>query len=144
MPAMLSNLYSKAEELKGKKLIFVIAAFFLLFLLIGLIIGVISNSKLNKNELNSNPTSVDTASGQKVYYEGKVAYVNPQLYPGENISYSLIDSSGKEIFLLKSKDARLSVVEGLFVKISGKMSKLKDGKTSVLIVDEVIIKNATN
>ena len=82
--------------------------------------------------------------GEKIEAEGRVTYVNPEMYPMDDVSYSLTDNSGKDIYLLKSKDQKLQISEGLSVKVIGVLGKLKDNKTEVLLVEEVIIKSATD
>ena len=145
MPDLLKELFNKIESLKGKKLVILLVVLFVLFTIIGLFIGYFTSGGLNENE-NSNPNTVENSvvRPEKIYLEGKIVYVNPELYPLDEISYKLTDSSGMDMVLLKSKDQKLSIVEGLTVRVSGKMEKLKDGKTDVMIVEEVIIKNATN
>jgi len=71
-------------------------------------------------------------------------YINPSFYPNDNLSYVLVDRSGKQVILLRAKDQKLSIAEGLYVKVKGVVMKTKDGKNDVLNVSEVIINNATN
>jgi len=142
MAVLLKDLYFKVENLKGKKLIYTIAVIFLVFILVGVLIGYFMTPRLSEDEVVGN--DIESPSSPKTYYEGKIEYINPEFYPLDDISYSLVDSDGKQIYLLKSVDQKLSIAEGLFVKVSGKMSKLKDKKTDVLIVDEVVIKNAAD
>jgi hypothetical protein len=143
---LLKSLYLKVEELKGKKLIMVLIIVFVSFILIGILVGYFMTKGLKEDEkitTNSNPTIVSPKNA-KLYFEGKVVYVNPQLHPQDNISYVLTDSSGKEIFLLKANDQKLALAENLNVKVAGRMGKLNDGQTDVLIVEEVIIRNASD
>ena len=142
MAVLLKDLYFKVENLKGKKLIYTIAVIFLIFILVGVLVGYFMTPRLSEDEMVGN--DIESPSSPKTYYEGKIEYINPEFYPLDNVSYALVDSDGKQIYLLKSVDQKLSIAEGLFVKVSGKMSKLKDKKTDVLIVDEVVIKNATD
>lgn len=146
MSNLLKDLYNKAEDIKGKKLVYTILAVFIFFTILGISIGYIISPKLNNDE---NIGSLDNHQGDRkdpdtVEAEGKVTYVNPELYPLDDISYSLSDYSGKELYLLKSDDQKLSIAEGLFVKVVGKMGKLSDEETEVLIVEEVIINNVTD
>jgi len=145
MPDLLKELFNKIEGLKGKKLVILLVVLFVLFTIIGLFIGYFTSGGLNENE-NNNPNTVNNSviQPEKIYLEGKIVYVNPELYPLDGVSYRLVDSSGADVVLLKSKDQKLSIVEGLTVRVSGKMGKLKDGKTDVMIVEEVIIKNAAD
>ena len=144
MSNLLKNTYDKMEAIKGKKLIYLLLNIFVSFTIIGLSIGYLMSSKLNEDE-----TPVDTYSGnlpklEKIEASGKITYVNPEMYPMDDISYSLTDSSGKDIYLLTAKDNKLEISEGLYVKVIGTLSKLKDGKTPVLSVEEVIINNVSN
>ena len=92
---------------------------------------------LKKNE----PTNVVvTEEGTMKYFEGIVTYVDPRNFPDGDISYILSDSNGNEIILLASPDQKLSVVEGLSVRVVGTVRKALDARTDVLDVKEVIIK----
>ena len=142
MAVLLKDLYFKVENLKGKKLIYTIAVIFLVFILVGVLIGYFMTPRLSEDEVVND--DISSPSSPKTYYEGKIEYINPEFYPLDDVSYALVDSDGKQIYLLKSVDQKLSIAEGLFVKVSGKMSKLKDKKTDVLIVDEVVIKNVSD
>lgn len=144
MSDLLKRLYVKTEELKGKKLLIVLAFAFISFTLIGILGGYFINRKLNKDEKSSNQTQVATPVEERKYYEGKVLYVNPELYPLEQVSYSLNDSSGKTLYFLRSNDQKLSLAENLNVRIYGRVSKMQDGKTDVIDVSEVVIKNAAD
>ena len=68
-------------------------------------------------------------------------YVDPQLYPNDRISYSLVDSSNTEIILLKATDQKLAVVEGLTVVVFGEVQKTSDDTKDVLLVEKVVVKN---
>jgi uncharacterized protein YneF (UPF0154 family) len=141
MITLLKNLYIKAEDLKGKKLLLILVLTFVIFLIIGIAVGYFMPSLLNKNEIKLN---LPIAGEQPKYYQGKVTYVNPSFYPGEKISFSLVDSQGKDIILLRSEDQKLSIAENLVVKVTGIIHKTKDGKSEVLDVTELIIKNAAD
>lgn len=142
---LLKRLYAKAEELKGKKLLIVLAFTFVAFTLIGVLVGYFINTNLNKNETPTNTNnSLNVVPVQRTAYEGKVLYVNPEMYPLENVSYSLNDSAGKVLYLLRSTDQKLALAENLNVKVYGRLSKLTDGTTDVIDVTEVVIKNASN
>ncbi len=144
MSNLLKNSYDKMEAIKGKRLAYLLLAVFVVFTIIGLSVGYLMSPKLSEDE-----TSVQTYSGnlpkqEKTEASGKITYVNPEMYPMDEISYSLTDSSGKDIYLLSAKDNKLEISEGLYVKVVGTLSKLKDGKTPVLLVEEVIINNVSN
>ncbi len=144
MSNLLKNSYDKMEAIKGKRLVYLLLAVFVVFTIIGLSVGYLMSPKLNEDE-----TPVQTYSGnlpkqEKTEASGKITYVDPEMYPMDEISYSLTDSSGKDIYLLSAKDNKLEISEGLYVKVVGTLSKLKDGKTPVLLVEEVIINNVSN
>jgi len=71
---------------------------------------------------------------------GTIKYTNPANYPGENISYKLVDKNGKDVILLKSEDEKLEVAENLLVEVQGLRTKTKSGE-NVLIVEKIIISN---
>ncbi len=94
---------------------------------------------LNKNEIAEEiPIMVSPTDAQE--YTGIVRYTNPKLYPNDNISYYL-DVGPENDILLKASDEKLTVVEGLNVSVSGKLSKTVDGKKDVLLVEKVTVKN---
>ena len=141
---LLKRLYAKTEELKGKKLLVVLVFTFTLFIFIGIVGGYFMNQRLNKDEKSNDQTRVMPPVVERKYYDGKVLYVNPELYPLENISYSLNDSSGKTLYYLRTNDQKLALAENLNVRIYGQISKMQDGKTDVIDVSEVVIKNASD
>ena len=122
---LLKDFYIRAEALKGKRLFYTISIIFLVFILTGVLIGYFMTPKLSRDEMLNLTEETTSPSDPKKYYEGRISYVNPQLYPLDDISYALLDSSGKEIFLIKSIDEKLAIAEGLFVKVSGRMGKLR-------------------
>ena len=146
MLKLLKTLIDKVENLKGKKLLYALIVVFVSFTVIGILVGYFINKGLNEDETKkgSGDTTVVTPKEEKTYYEGRVLYVNPLMYPGEKVTYLLTDSSGKTILLLKSNDQKLALAENLYVKVTGKMEKLSDGTTDVLNVVEVVIKNASD
>jgi hypothetical protein len=129
--------------MSGKKILIMFVAIFVVCLPLGMAIGNIIKPKLNEDEILITPKSVQPKVNT-VYYEGKIEYLNPGFYPDDNISFSLVNSDGKQVILLRSKDQKLNIAEGLFVKVVGTVTKTKDGKSDVLNVSEVIIKNASN
>lgn len=105
-----------------------------------LLFNYFTNQKLNNNE----PTYIAESNENMVKsFEGTVTYIDPRNFPGDEISYYLADSDGKEIVLLRSKDQKLSVVEGLRVRVSGVVEDI-EGSTNVLNVEGVTIKNGAN
>lgn len=141
MPKFLTDLYYKAENLHGKRLILFVVPLFLCFVLIGLVLGNFIPQILNKNEVTPVEITPKEDLNTSTQFEGKVVYVDPRTYPLDNISFYLEDSKGNEIVLLKANDEKLTVVEGLNVIVFGKMEKTKDGENDVLMVERVVVKN---
>jgi len=134
-----SRLYNYFEKFQGKRLIALLVAFFIIFLSLGVAIGQIPILFDNRG----GETIIVTEGNQKpvekvVEMSGKVVYSDPSLHPNDNISYKLLDSSGKAVILLSATDDKLKVIEGATVKLQGKLSKTADGKEDVLLVDKVI------
>ncbi len=139
---LLKDIYNRAEALKGPRLIVITGVLSIIFLGFGILIGYINNRILNTDEPSLDSVATMPVTDVSVTYEGKVSYTNPEYYPGEDISYVLTDSEGKDVILLRSDDAKLSIAEGLFVKVEGRESRTKSG-TKYLLVKEVIL-NASN
>ncbi|MBW6441541.1 hypothetical protein K0B04_01355 [Patescibacteria group bacterium] len=146
MSNLLKDIYNKMEGIKGRKLFYTILGVFISFTLIGISIGYLISPRLieNENGLGNDYDAVGNRDSDRIEAEGRVTYVNPELYPMDDISYSLTDSSGKELYLLQSRDQKLRIAEGLFVKVVGKMGKLSDKSTDVFIVEEVIINSVSD
>lgn len=146
MMNLLKELYDKAEAIKGRKLVLLITGVFLSFLLLGAIVGYITSVYLKNNEPISVETNQKEAEPEEIIQtlEGKVVYVNPEFYPGENISFILTDNDDKELILLRAKDQILKVAENLNVSVSGILSTTQDGNKEVLEVEKVTIKNGSN
>ncbi len=143
MLSLLKNIHNKSEQMSGKKILIMFVVIFVVCLPLGMAIGNLIKPKLNEDEIQviQGGTKLNV---KLVSYEGKIEYLNPGFYPDDNVSFSLVDGSGKQIILLRSKDQKLNIAEGLFVKVNGAVTKTKDGKDNVLNVSEVIIKNASN
>lgn len=144
---LLRDYYNKLENIKGTRLISLLVLVFVIFLTLGISIGYLNNLRLKAAELNKLDSSKTETNPRLKEYAGKVVYVNPLTYPDEKISFVLLDDSGKELVLLRSKDQkdqRLASVEGLRATIKGLINKTKDGKKEVLEVLEVTIKNGSN
>lgn len=140
---LLKKIYSDLEALKGRKLLTFLLKIFVVFIIIGFIIGYINVFVLNKNELpdNTAPPVEVVSTGRS--FTGRVVYIDPMRFKDENISYALYDSEDKEIILLSANDKKLEILEGLTAEVRGKIYKAKDGKSEVLRVSEVIM-HATN
>ena len=144
MPNLLKETYDKMEGIKGKRLLYMFIAIFVVFTIIGVSVGYLMSSKLSEDEIPVENYAGNIQAPKKTEATGRITYVNPEMYPLDNISYSLTDSSGKDIYLLSSKDEKLQISEGLNVKVVGVLGKLKDNKTPVLFVEEVIINSAAD
>lgn len=140
---MLGNLNNKTDEYHGFKLAKMLSILFVIFLILGLGIGLVVGRFTTTPILDEEQTTEEN-NNSSLSYEGIVTYVEPMLYPGENISFALSNERGKEIILLKAKDRKLEVAEGHFVTANGEKYKTKDGKNEYLLVDTIDIKNATN
>jgi len=141
---LLKETYIKADSIKGRNLLFLIAAVFVIFIPLGIGFGYFTGPKLNKNEIPPETTGgkIVGVSGidKSVSKTGRIIYVNPAQYPDDNVSYALLETDGKET-LLRANDEKLKVSEGLDVRISGKISKTKDGSREIIDVKEVVISN---
>ena len=140
MPNFASDLYLKSENVKGRKLVLVLVLIVISSLLLGILITNITSKLLKKDEppLNNGSGIQIKESNQ---FEGKVVYVDPIIYPGEDVSYLLEDNEGNEIVLLKADDEKLTVVEGFNVVLFGKLTKSKDKKNDILMVEKIVIKS---
>lgn len=138
---LLKNIYYKLEALKGCRLYIFLAVVFAIFLVIGLAAGVFMGPKKD-SEVGLIPKSIETVPEKS--YEGVITYIDPQNYPLDNISFYLADDKGKEIILLKANDQKLEVAEGHRVKVYGALKKTEDGKKDILMVEKVVIPNASN
>ena len=140
MRDLLKKVYDRAEEYQGRRLAKLLVLIFFGFTLVGIGVGLLIVVPLsNRNNSNGDSSPIDTP--ETVFYEGQIVYVDPNFYPDEGISYSLVNSKGKDIILLKAHDQKLVVAEGHYAKVFGNLAKTKDGKKDVLIVDKVVITN---
>jgi hypothetical protein len=138
----LKNLYIKIEQLKGKDLLVYLLKIFVVFLIVGFILGYVKYLVLNKNE-NKKQALNQTAEIKPTSYEGTVTFVSGNKYSTENIKYALTDKKGSEIILLKTSDKKLDLLEGLNVMVKGSLSKTSTDNKDVLFVTEVVM-NASN
>lgn len=142
MPNLLSDLHEKSEQLKGHRLVMVLAIVIVVSLSVGILIDKATQRLLNNREnTNSSQNTDNQQADQFKEFEGKVVFVDPRTYPIDEISYYLADSEGNTIVLLKAYDEKLPVVEGLFVKVFGEVKKTHDNKEDILYVEKVIIRN---
>lgn len=144
MNNLLKDSYDRAEQIKGKQLLYLLLSLFVVFIILGISIGYLFNESLKpreKAEINMEEQVIVKPNE----YRGRVRAVSEADYPGENISYGLFDDSGLVILLKTSPDdLRLEVSNGLPVSVTGNMSKTRDGTQDVLLVDEVVYINESN
>ncbi len=141
MPNLLTKLYEYAENLKGKNLYIALLVILVVFTVIGLVIGNVIGKNLNENEIEPTGKETQIPITENEQFEGKVVFVDPRLYPQDDISFYLANPEGKEIIMLKANDEKLTVVEGLDVVVLGKVTKSADGKKQILTVEKVVVKN---
>lgn len=140
------DFYNRVEALKGRELAKTLLILFPVFVLFGLFFGYFILLPLNKGEFNLFPSFANPAAQEvsnTVVMEGKVAYINPNNNPGDNISYVLEDAKGKELIFLKANDQKLAVAEGLSVRVTGLKVKTPVSKKDVLVVEEITINSGT-
>jgi hypothetical protein len=140
---LLKDIHNRSEQMSGRKVLTAFILIFVVFLALGIFIGNLINPKLKEDEILKTDGTARQQEKESIY-EGRIEYINPSFYPNDNLSYVLSDGSGKQIILLRAKDQKLSIAEGLYVKVRGVVAKTKDGKGDILNVSEVIIKNAAN
>ncbi len=147
MLSLLKKLHDKAEGVKGKNLFFLIVSVFVAFTLVGILIGYFSNKYLNDAELMDefgNILDFEKSNQKESMFEGKIKYVDPNMYKADEVEHVLVDSSGKQIILLKAKDEKLAVAENLYAKLYGKVTRSGDNKSDILVVERISISNGTN
>lgn len=137
----LAQLNAYVKSLSGVKLFYFIAFCFVIFLVVGLLVGYVYVMTTQPNK----PIQVGdvTIPVEKMFYEGRVDYVDPRLYPGKEVSYVLVNAQGQVLFLLKSTDSTLQVAEGHNVKAYGTVvKKTGSDKYDTLNVTKVVIKSS--
>jgi hypothetical protein len=138
---LLKKTYQDINGLRGRKLYNFLAIIFAAFLVIGTAVGYFIPRALTQNEKTALPDGQELSQPTLVTYKGVVTYLGENKYSDEKVEYSLNDIKGNDIVLLKATDAKLSIAQGMYVTISGRMVKTKDGKVDVLQVSEVTLKN---
>lgn len=144
---LLKDTYKSMESIKGKKLIYTLIGVFIAFTIVGISIGYLMSFTLNRDEKDGVEEYLSNKSSdgsRAIEAEGRITYVNPEMYPLDDISFSLTDPSGKELYLLKSDDQKLRIAEGLTAKVKGELKKSSDGQRDILVVEEVVIKSAAD
>lgn len=138
---LLRNAHDRAEELQGRKLIVALVVIFVTFTFVGFGFNYFTDTILKSPETVDSNSKNGRDAVVITQYKGVITYVNPQNYPLDDISFYLADIKGKQIILLKATDQKLEVSEGLFVTVSGKLTKTSDGKNEILVVDTVSVSN---
>jgi hypothetical protein len=140
MPDSPQQFYDKVEKMSRKKLIVFVVPLFVLFIVVGFVIGNVIQRPLKNNEEAAVTETTEPAPKESTSLKGKVVYVDPNFYPRDDISYYLEDESGSKMILLKADDAKLTVVEGLDVVVFGEMGETENGEEEVLLVEKVVVK----
>lgn len=139
---LLKDMYIRAEDYKGKRLITLLVTIFVVFLSIGFAVNYSIDQFLKSNETEGSSLNQTNVVKKQKEYSGIVSFVDERKYPEDKISYLLKDKKGKQIILLKAKDQKLEVVEGLYVTVTGNLTKTKDQKQEVLLVNEVSVRTS--
>lgn len=125
------------DQNKQRYFVYLILLIFVVFLGIGFAGGALFSSPPTPEQ-----NSTEDNEQEETFYEGRIAYVDPQLYPGEDVSYVLLDKSGDLILLLKSRDQKLVVVEGQWAKVYGTLAESASGDYEVLNVSEIVLRQS--
>ena len=128
-------------KMPSQNLLKLLAVLFVVFVALGWAITSVF-SKYNSSKTQIQKETVQNTPREESF-EGTITFVDPHLNPGENISFSLNDSLGNEIILLKSQDQKLEVSEGHFVTVFGTKKKTAAGK-DFLLVERIVLKNGSN
>ncbi len=140
MNAQLAQLNAYVKSLSGVKLFYFISFCFVLCLVVGLVVGYLFVLASGP----AKPIAVDNVQipVTETFYEGRIDYVDPRLYPGMDVSYVLVNSKGDVLYLLKADDSILQVAEGHTAKVYGKVDKnISNDKYDTLKVTKVVIKS---
>ena len=116
------NLPIKAApfKMKPKNKAYLIKLAGIVVILLGLVVFVID--RLFTDFEPSSPVNIEkpiAAEDTESSLKGTIKYTDPANYPGENISYKLVDKDGNDLILLKSEDEKLKVAENLSVEVQG-------------------------
>ena len=133
MPKLLSGLSNSPTRL----LFYIFIAFLAIGLSVGYVIG-----KFNEKRMAEN-VSPQQQVPQQAYYEGTITFIEPLLHPEDEISYVLVGKNGNDVILLKAEDQKLEIAEGHYATVYGSKDKTA-GNEDYLMVDKVVIKNASN
>lgn len=146
MTDLLTNIYKKTDSVKGTNLVRMLVVVFVVFLIIGGVIGYFIPANLNKNETgNSHITEGYTPqNGLYATFEGTVSFIGDAAYPEDNVKYALLGKDGKRIILLQADDAKLNIAEGLFVKVSGRRQISTNNTDMILKVENLTVNNVSN
>lgn len=139
MMSLLKSLYYKAEELKGARLVLVLAIVFVAFLLIGVGINYYTNQILNSHENGDGTGSIEKPPEKKIVEKnGIITSLGPNIYEDDEVRFYLATVEGKEIILLRADDQKLDVAEGLYVTVIGTEGTILND-VPVLDVNKVLI-----
>ncbi|OGC48102.1 hypothetical protein A3A69_00885 [candidate division WWE3 bacterium RIFCSPLOWO2_01_FULL_37_15] len=145
MSNLLSRINEKTDKTTPSNLLKLGVLIFIIFVPIGLLLGNLISLSLNIPETNNvTPVNNNIDTSKETYYEGTVTYVNPNMYPNDEITYVLKDDDGNDVILLKSYDQKLAVAEGHKAKVYGSVMKSSNESNTILVVNKVVIVNVSN
>ena len=145
MSNLLSRINEKTDKTTPSNLLKLGVLIFIIFVPIGLLLGNLISLSLNIPETNNvTPVNNNIDTTKETFYEGTITYVNPNMYPNDEITYVLKDEEGNDVILLKSYDQKLAVAEGHKAKVYGSVIKSSNESNTILVVNKVVIVNVSN
>ncbi|OGC48300.1 hypothetical protein A2W32_03745 [candidate division WWE3 bacterium RBG_16_37_10] len=145
MSNLLSQINVKADKTTPSNLLKLGVLIFIIFVPIGLLMGNLISMSLNIPETNNvTPVNNNIDTTKETFYEGTITYINPNMYPNDEITYVLKDDEGNDVILLKSYDQKLAVAEGHKAKVYGSVIKSSNESNTILVVSKVVIVNVSN
>ena len=145
MSNLLSRINEKTDKTTPSNLLKLGVLIFIIFVPIGLLLGNLISLSLNIPETNNvTPVNNNIDTTKETFYEGTITYINPNMYPNDEITYVLKDDEGNDVILLKSYDQKLAVAEGHKAKVYGSVIKSSNESNTILVVSKVVIVNVSN
>ena len=145
MSNLLSRINEKTDKTTPSNLLKLGVLIFIIFVPIGLLMGNLISMSLNIPETNNvTPVNNNIDTTKETFYEGTITYINPNMYPNDEITYVLKDDEGNDVILLKSYDQKLAVAEGHKAKVYGSVMKSSNESNTILVVNKVVIVNVSN
>jgi hypothetical protein len=141
MNALFARLNNYVKALSGLKLLYLVISCIIASLVLGLAIGYVF-VLVRDPVVSDQPVTARIPVTEK-HFTGRVDYVDPRLYSNKGVSYVLVDSKGKVLFLLKAQGETLRFAEGHEVKAYGNVEKKAgNDKYDTLVVTKVAIKGS--